>query len=257
MPEGATMTRADLQKPRRMLPAVLTALILAAMSAYTLASFRPGDGGEAYFGAVREAIDALPEQIGGYYSENRTPQQAAQQLLRPNRIVQRLYHNPAEQSSFSLLVVHCKDVRDMQGHYPPNCYPNAGWSIDAVTEEQIERESGGPIPITRYVVSRGEGAERMIRVIANTFIVPRADSPLGPDDRVLDEVTKTRWSSGLGAAQVQITTDANMDEATRAEIERGVAEMLGGVIETIANPQRAQRIEQDEQAEQAEQGEGS
>ena len=76
---------------------------------------------------------------------------------------------------------------------------------------------------------------RLSKVIANTFVVPRADSPLGRDDRALDSVTRTRWSSGLGAAQVQIITDSSMDAATRASIERSVADRLGGLISAVVN----------------------
>ena len=27
----------------------------------------------------------------------------------------------------TLGVIHCGDVRDMNGHYPPSCYPSSGW----------------------------------------------------------------------------------------------------------------------------------
>jgi len=215
------------------LAAPLTAIVLVGMAWYSLASMRIG-GNEAYLRGVGLAIDDLPMQIDGYFGVNRPVQEAAQELLRPNKLLQREYTHPITQTSFSILIVHCGDVRDMMGHYPPVCYPSNGWDVDGVSGEAIVRSDGGPIPITRYHVSRGDGSMEFSRVIANTFVVPRADEPLGRDDRALDNVTRTRWSSGLGAAQVQIITDAKMDEAVRERIERSVADRLEGLIEAVS-----------------------
>lgn len=222
------------QKPAlAMLAALLTALILAGMSVYSLASMRL-NGNEAYLLDVKLTIEDLPTQIDSYIGSDRPIQEAAQELLRPNKLLQREYSDPMTGSSFSVLIVHCADVRDMMGHYPPVCYPSNGWQIDSVSGEAIDRARGGPIPITRYHVSRADGQARISRVIANTFVVPRADDPLGRDDRALDRVTRTRWSSGLGAAQVQIITNAQMDPATRERIERSVADELEGLIGAVA-----------------------
>jgi hypothetical protein len=213
--------------------APLTAVVLAVMGGYSLASMRVG-GNEVYLREVKTAIEALPTTIGGHFSSEQPPIEAAVELLRPNKLMQREYTNSMQNSSFTLLVVHCADVRDMMGHYPPRCYPSNGWDVVEARDEVIERAGGSPIPITRYRVTLDHESGRFARVIANTFIVPRADDPLGRDDRALDRVTRTRWSSGLGAAQVQIITDASMDPEQRAEIERKVAEALDDLIETIA-----------------------
>ena len=234
MGEGARVEKANIKFGYR-LAAPLTALVLAAMAVYSLASIRPGGASEAYFRQVSQAIDALPMQIEGYIGRDRPPLPAAVEMLRPNRLVQREYTDPVTGESFSVLIVHCGDVRDMMGHYPPICYPSNGWAMESTDPEEIDRASGGPIPITRYRVSRGDGSMRLSKVIANTFVVPRADSPLGRDDRALDSVTRTRWSSGLGAAQVQIITDSSMDAATRASIERSVADRLGGLISAVVD----------------------
>lgn len=215
------------------LAAPLTAIVLAAMAVYSIMSIRPA-GSEAYFRDVRQAIEALPDNIEGYRGVERPALAAAVELLRPNKLLQRRYEHPLTGAAFSVLVVHCGDVRDMMGHYPPICYPSAGWTMDEASEDSIPRSDGGPIPITRYRVTRSDGTASLAKVIANTFIVPRADSPLGRDDRALDTVNRTRWSSGLGAAQVQIITDAQLDGSTREQIERAVAEELQGLIDAIA-----------------------
>ncbi|MGD1916829.1 MAG: exosortase-associated EpsI family protein [Phycisphaerales bacterium] len=234
MAEGARVETSR-RKRGRWVAAPLTAVVLAGMAAYSLASIRPGGASDAYFRQVSQAIDALPMQIEGYIGRDRPPLPAAIEMLRPNRLVQREYADPVTGESFSVLIVHCGDVRDMMGHYPPICYPSNGWEMDGTEAEEIVRTEGSPIPITRYRVSRGDESMRLSKVIANTFVVPRADSPLGRDDRALDSVTRTRWSSGLGAAQVQIITDSSMDAATRERIERSVADRLAGLIRAVAN----------------------
>ncbi|MEQ8317107.1 MAG: exosortase-associated EpsI family protein [Phycisphaerales bacterium] len=221
------------------LAAPLTAVVLAAMAVYSIMAIRPA-GSEAYFREVREAIEALPVTIEGYRGVDRQPLAASVELLRPNKLLQRQYEHPLTGATFSILVVHCGDVRDMMGHYPPVCYPSNGWDVIEAEGESIERSRGGPIPVTRYRVTRDDGTASFARVIANTFVVPRADSPLGRDDGVLDTVTRTRWSSGLGAAQVQIITDAQMDGQTRERIERAVADELQGLIDAVARPREGE-----------------
>ncbi len=220
---------------RAMLVGPLTAILLAAMAAYSIGSIRPS-GSEAYFREVRRAIEELPSNIDGYRGVDTPVLPGAVELLRPNKLLQRQYRHPLTGSSFSVLIVHCGDVRDMMGHFPPVCYPSNGWTMEEAREDSIQRAFDGPIPITRYRVTRDDGTASYAKVIANTFVVPRADSPLGRDDRALDMVTRTRWSSGLGAAQVQIITDADMDEAERTEIERSVASELQGLIDAVAQP---------------------
>lgn len=220
---------------RAVLAGPLAALVLAAMAAYSIGSIRPS-GSEAYFRAVRQSIEALPTNIDGYQGLDTPVLPGAVELLRPNKLLQRQYRHPLTGASFSVLIVHCGDVRDMMGHYPPVCYPSNGWTMEEARKDSIQRPVDGPIPITRYRVTREDGTTSFAKVIANTFVVPRADSPLGRDDRALDTVTRTRWSSGLGAAQVQIITDANMDEAEREEIERSVAKELQGLIDAVARP---------------------
>jgi len=215
------------------LPAILTAAVLAAMGVYVLAASGPAGGGEAYRKAVREAIDALPRRIDGYIGRDEAPLPGAIDLLRPNRILQRAYTHPLTGRSFSVLIVHCGDVRDMMGHYPPVCYPSNGWSVDAADPDAIDPHAGRSMPITRYTVSRSVGTTHRSRVIANSFILPQADTPFGRDDKSLDRVSRTRWSSGLGAAQVQIVTDASMPEDERRRIERLVAAELQGIVHAV------------------------
>ncbi|NRA58528.1 MAG: hypothetical protein HRU13_10500, partial [Phycisphaerales bacterium] len=86
MAEGARVETSR-RKRGRWVAAPLTAVVLAGMAAYSLASIRPGGASDAYFRQVSQAIDALPMQIEGYIGRDRPPLPAAIEMLRPNRLV--------------------------------------------------------------------------------------------------------------------------------------------------------------------------
>ncbi|MEO1278713.1 MAG: exosortase-associated EpsI family protein, partial [Planctomycetota bacterium] len=161
------------RKRGRWVAAPLTAVVLAGMAAYSLASIRPGGASEAYFRQVSQAIDALPMQIEGYIGRDRPPLPAAIEMLRPNRLVQREYADPVTGESFSVLIVHCGDVRDMMGHYPPVCYPSNGWEMDGTEAEEIVRTEGSPIPITRYDKRVRDYLGEPHRFVSPAYAVPR------------------------------------------------------------------------------------
>jgi len=53
------------------------------------------------------------------------------------------------------MIVHCGDVRDMIGHYPPVCYPANGWKPgpSAPTGIQVNQEDATAY---RYEFSRND-----------------------------------------------------------------------------------------------------
>ena len=80
----------------------------------------------------------------GRPSDDRSLPPAAEQLLHPNCKIDRRYTssslsstgNPAQAS---LLIVQCKDSRDMPGHYPPICYPGAGRAAGIASRFHFDR----------------------------------------------------------------------------------------------------------------------
>ncbi|HSU65949.1 MAG TPA: hypothetical protein VLJ39_03705 [Tepidisphaeraceae bacterium] len=113
---------------------------------------------EPYHARAKAAIEQWPKTIErGNWSTVADAQlpASAEQLLHPNCVLQRQYSSrsllvngyPIEAS---LLVVQCRDSRDMAGHYPPICYPAAGspqlsstpfqLSVDGVLIHGVEYE---------------------------------------------------------------------------------------------------------------------
>src|SRR5688572_8404758 len=80
---------------------------------------------EPYHARAKAAVDQVPYFIGTWTGADVEIPVAAQKLLRPNAILNRRFvdSSPGDpRSSYpvaSLLIVQCRDSRDMVGHYPP------------------------------------------------------------------------------------------------------------------------------------------
>src|SRR4051794_18481280 len=48
----------------------------------------------------------------------------AGEMLKPNAYLHRVYANLTTGRRVEFLLVQCRYTRDMQGHYPPVCYPS-------------------------------------------------------------------------------------------------------------------------------------
>ena len=49
-------------------------------------------------------------------------------LLHPNGLVSRRFYNSKTGRSITLLIIQTEDARALEGHYPPICYYNRGWT---------------------------------------------------------------------------------------------------------------------------------
>lgn len=181
---------------------------------------------------VADAVAAVPYRIGPWAGRDEQFAPAAIQLLHPNAILSRRYERIGGGGTVSL-VVHCTDVRDMRGHWPPMCYPANGWAASPPLPEDgaaVELAvAGRKMAAREYEYQRSEagGWESRIRVV-NLFVLP--------DGRVTGELREiSRQSERLaravqGVAQVQIVTPAIMqrDQAAAAasELLEGMPDLL-------------------------------
>lgn len=181
-----------------------------------------------YHAKVRAAVDAMPEQIGDWVSEEIEIPAAAVALLKPNAIFGRRYVNSLTGRQVDLLVVHCRDARDMAGHYPPVCYPSSGW-----TEEDRAMMQFGSIgldaPWARYEFSRIASGYNVQMTVLNVMVLP--------DGRIVHTMDAVREQAAdyrsrfLGAGQIQFVFSG---DPTKQECESIVSEFMPEVAPLIA-----------------------
>lgn len=222
-------------RPRlRTLAPVVCAVLLAALAAARFWLETPSADTTAYMARVAERIDAMPYRIGRFIGVDAEVTPGAVELLQPNRILQRRFRDPMTGEHFSLVIVHCKIAKDMAGHFPPNCYPRAGWvatkEADAISLEAADTIVNASL----YHFSLDSGLLPTQIDILNFFVVPSGPQRYGSDMRLIDLASRSAAGSRLGAAQVQIITPRGMDPATRESIWSQTMDVALPVLTEIA-----------------------
>lgn len=214
-----------------LIPSLLTLALIGGWDLLQQRYAKPADV-EPYHEQVRLEVERLPASFGGWVSETIEPQREAIQILKPNVILSRRYRNDEEGVAVTLLVVHCKESRDMMGHYPPVCYPSSGWSEREGSRRSVTFEvEGRTIPAMEYTFFQSlPGSSIEIHVI-NTLLLP--DGTVTP---VMDEVYalgadyRRRF---LGAGQLQLVFYSETDSSRREAVAREFLEICAPVIEKV------------------------
>lgn len=186
---------------------------------------------------IQEVVADVPWQIGRWRGQEVPVPSAAEDILRPNALLSREYREIGGRGRATLVIVHCSDVRDMVGHYPPVCYPNAGWirvpDEEARGEPLVRLLDAGSVSgatVRRYAFRQidGWGAERRIRIF-NFFVLP--DGRVATELDELRDLTDRTATSALGVAQIQLVLGQEM---TETEEQRILEELLRGLDDCLA-----------------------
>jgi hypothetical protein len=188
---------------------------------------------EGYMRDVAAAVDNVSYATGGWTGSDTPITPSAVDLLKPNRLLQRRYSNLDGAGWFDLLIVHCGDVRDMIGHFPPICYPANGWTKGEQSDE--DRAIANTTATTRnYVFSRDEDLRDIGIMVTSVFVVPTDDGLLiSPDRNVIERAGRFGETARRGAAQIQIVTPRDMDEADRHNVIERAFHLVEPLLETI------------------------
>lgn len=162
-------------------------------------------------------MNGLPYTIGPWMGVDVDVPPAAAAMLHPNAILSRRYTRLPGGPSLHLVIIHCSDARDMLGHYPPVCYPAAGWSPrdggDAITLTVADAAVRARV----YEFSRRIDVGREIGVrIVSFFVLP--DGSIAADMDALRAQSERLAFAARGAAQVQVVAAADepIDVVVRA-----------------------------------------
>jgi hypothetical protein len=223
-------------RTRNSMAPVATAVLLVVMLVVRVLEHAPQTGIEDYMTNAARQIDAIPVSIGVYIGVDREVTPGVIELLQPNRIFQRHYSDPDPNNSteFSVVLVHCGSAKDMTGHYPPNCYPRAGWLTAEPSQTVSVAAAELIIPATLYHFEYQQGFAPTRADILSFFIVPTGPQRYGPDIRMVDLASRSTRASKLGAAQVQIITSSDIDQQQRDAIWRAVIEATYPALHAIA-----------------------
>jgi len=203
--------------------------LLGAIGAARWLGPSPADA-EPYHARVKQAVESIPVRIGNWVGEDEPIVAAAIDLLHPNVALHRIYRDAETGYTASLLVVQCKDARDLAGHFPPICYPGQGWRLEhqsPATWDCGAMTIGG----TEYGFSYGSvgGARRI--VIANFMLLP--DGTIAPDMDAVRRIAADHKRRFFGAAQVQIVSDARLPAQQRERMVRELLKANASVFQLI------------------------
>ena len=155
--------------------------------------------------ACTRAIDQFPlviDSSDGIWKGREVEQpESAIKLLKPLRIVSRNYscdRNDGTHQELALLLVDCPDARDLQGHYPPNCYPSQGEkpvyaSEAARVADQPGRERTWYLPhmeihgMEYRFSADGPSESDVDKIVYNFFVIPKVPG-IGVNHKELDGV---------------------------------------------------------------------
>ena len=226
----------------------LSALMLLGMVAEAQTRITRADA-EPHLARCKAAIESIPLTIlgpsGAYWTgaETNVPLSATQ-LLRPNQILSRTYVRQGDPLMVSLLIVDCRDARDLQGHYPPNCYPAQGLKLIGQIPRTWRLSDGLEVPGMEYHFA-SEGHLEDPTVVYNFFVTPLVPGLTvshpelnGVICRDIDSV----YTSGedyqrryFGAAEFQLMARSRM---TGQQLDHALIDLLSpnqNVIRTLMN----------------------
>jgi len=219
--------------PRKMLiPAAVT---LALMVAMRFVSFAPAEAADAaaYHEHVRDTAFSIPQQLGPWSSHDIDIPAAAVTLLKPNVMLGRNYRNEETGRSFALMLVQCGDARDMEGHYPPNCYPGNGWEV--LGEEPFTITAG-----QRRVDGQTYHFERSLRglpqqlTVMNVIMLP--NGAFGQGMAEVRRLAGTYRDRFYGAGQLQFVFSGEWPEDERRAVAGYFLSHLEAVMDAIMRP---------------------
>lgn len=171
---------------RHVLGPLLAVALLAGLAYTDAARLRPADAGD-YHQRVAAAVDAVPYVVGDWIAHDVPIPTRATEMLKPNALLSRQYLNTRTGQRVSVLLVHTLDARDLIGHYPPECYPAAGWTLDDRYAVDFTTPDGAPRPqqapptveVARYRFHMNDFTRRRHLDVINLMILPTGEFSIG------------------------------------------------------------------------------
>lgn len=216
----------------RQLPLIFAALVIMAMHIETGGRPSAADAVQFHIEAAR-VIGSIPAKFETWESVEIPVPVSAQTLLRPNALMSRRYTNVTSGEQASVMLVQCRDTRDMAGHYPPICYPGTGWFER--DRDKVRLTFGGRvIEAMRYEFDQRRYDEYKTLVVYNFFAVPGQGFPI--DMAAIRQAGSEYASRPFGAAQVQVAFARRRPEAEERSLVESLLEPIGPALDVLSSP---------------------
>jgi hypothetical protein len=178
-----------------------------------------------YHARAKAAVNAMPLKIEDllgtpWTAVDHKPEAAAVRLLRPNEILSRRYVQNTTTSRpmiAELLIVQCRDSRDMTGHYPPICYRNIGHEMAYAQHRPPIMVGHEAVPYTEYKFEKYSQGRAETIFVYNFFVVPGRGAV--DDIKGVDEAAEDYERRFLGAAQFQVVMQEAVVPDARVRLE--------------------------------------
>jgi hypothetical protein len=226
-----------------MTPPLVSIILLCCISVEAQRRIKP-ESAEPFHAKARDEINSIAMDIRSgdtlWNGVDTDVPAAATQLLKPNVILSRRYIEQRPDGSEGrfgdLLIVQCRDARDMQGHYPPICYPANGDTLVQSEQRdwQMPASPGDPntgivIMGMEYTFVRSFGVDTNRRIVYNFFVIPNVPHTCRDIDAVY-KVGEDYQRRYYGSAEFQLVMPA---ELTRAQRDEMLVQLLGPYQDVI------------------------
>ena len=194
----------------------------------------------SYHARAGKAVTEMPWKVdclgSTWTAVEHKPETAAVRLLRPNEILSRRYVQNTTSGHpmvAELLIVQCRDSRDMTGHYPPICYRNIG-------NELVYRRPRDPllvgnekVPYTEYKFEKYARGRVETLYVYDFFVVPGRGAV--DDIKGVDQAAEDYERRFFGAAQFQVVIQEAVvpDPGARDEIFAALIQAKPELITTL------------------------
>jgi hypothetical protein len=201
---------------------IVAAIMLCVLLGLNQTHLSPDDA-EDYHANVREVVSAIPRSLGPWEGVDEEATPAAIELLRPNILLTRRYTHRVTGDVVSLLLVHCKDARDLMGHYPPVCYPSQGWRVveDYQPRNRLFEDHPARADWALYPFTHGSSQNAAVdMMVYNKMLLPDGSSATQMSD--VQKVAGNYQRRHYGAATVQLI----VHEGHRSEAEASIQPLI-------------------------------
>ena len=215
---------------------VLITLLALSLGAANKIRLGPPPDAKPHLERVRDATGRVTGEVPGMIvTQGHLPRQAFE-LLRPNVLEARTYVELASNRSFSVLLVHCGDIKDMGAHSPPACYPGSGLKVVDTRPMPLEL-NGRVLNGVEYELQPSGHDDRGPLCIWNCMFLPGGTTTYDPVD--LRHHARANNLRYYGSGQVQVLVRATENATDRiASYRQAISIYQTAIDQMLSDPRK-------------------